>query len=201
MAGTCRSCRTSLTSHPSGILLASRGFKSSQCSESDPRSSVPHLRRSWLAPSEICARTAPPVPPSPARASSPARPPPPPSSPQPTSTLYPSALGFDLARLHSTSPHRLRLGSPLPHIPRDWAHPDHVCAGTRCAPSTSAPGLGLTPTTSAPGLAQPVCTLRRPHRNSSTSIATWVRPPARAINRVECTSAQLSNSMRGTLNA
>jgi hypothetical protein len=34
------------------------------------------------------------------------------------------------------------LGSPLPHLRRDWAHPL----------TTSAPGLGLPPTTSAPGL-------------------------------------------------
>jgi hypothetical protein len=64
------------------------------------------------------------------------------------------------------------LGSPLPHLRRDWAHPDHICAGTGRTPTTSAPGLGsprphlrrdwahpahicagigLTPPTSAPG--------------------------------------------------
>ncbi len=35
-----------------------------------------------------------------------------------------------------------RLGSPLPHLRRDWAHPCHICAGTGLTPATSAPGLG-----------------------------------------------------------
>ncbi len=34
------------------------------------------------------------------------------------------------------------LGSPLPHLHRDWAHPSHICAGTGLPPATSAPGLG-----------------------------------------------------------
>jgi hypothetical protein len=34
------------------------------------------------------------------------------------------------------------LGSPLPHLHRDWARPCHICAGTGLAPATSAPGLG-----------------------------------------------------------
>ncbi len=34
------------------------------------------------------------------------------------------------------------LGSPLPHLRRDWAHPCHICAGTGLTPATSAPGLG-----------------------------------------------------------
>ena len=34
------------------------------------------------------------------------------------------------------------LGSPLPHLHRDWAHPCHICTGTGLAPATSAPGLG-----------------------------------------------------------
>ena len=34
------------------------------------------------------------------------------------------------------------LGSPRPHLCRDWAHPAHICAGTRLTPPTSAPGLG-----------------------------------------------------------
>ncbi len=34
------------------------------------------------------------------------------------------------------------LGSPLPHLRRDWAHPCHICAGTGLTAATSAPGLG-----------------------------------------------------------
>jgi hypothetical protein len=34
------------------------------------------------------------------------------------------------------------LGSPLPHLRRDWAHPCHICTGTGLAPATSAPGVG-----------------------------------------------------------
>ncbi len=34
------------------------------------------------------------------------------------------------------------LGSPLPHLRRDWAHPCHICTGTGLAPATSAPRLG-----------------------------------------------------------
>jgi len=35
-----------------------------------------------------------------------------------------------------------RLGSPCPHLYRDWAHPAHICTGTGLTPPTSAPGLG-----------------------------------------------------------
>jgi hypothetical protein len=38
------------------------------------------------------------------------------------------------------------LGSPPPHLRRDWAHPCHICAGL--TPATSAPGLGPTRATS-----------------------------------------------------
>ena len=34
------------------------------------------------------------------------------------------------------------LGSPRPHLRRDWAHPGHICAGTGLTPPTSAPGQG-----------------------------------------------------------
>jgi hypothetical protein len=34
------------------------------------------------------------------------------------------------------------LGSPLPHLHRDWAHPCHISTGTRPIPATSALGLG-----------------------------------------------------------
>ena len=39
----------------------------------------------------------------------------------------------------------LGLGSPLPHLRRDWAHPCHICAGTGLSPATSAPGPGSMP--------------------------------------------------------
>ena len=68
------------------------------------------------------------------------------------------------------------LGSPPPHLHRDWANPCHICAGNGLTPATSAPGLGeplphlrrdwahpchictgtgLAPATSAPGLGAP----------------------------------------------
>jgi hypothetical protein len=37
---------------------------------------------------------------------------------------------------------RLRLGSPLPHLRRDWAHRCHICTGTGLTAATSALGLG-----------------------------------------------------------
>ncbi len=36
-----------------------------------------------------------------------------------------------------------RVGSPLPHLHRDWGRPSHICTGTGVAPPTSAPGPGL----------------------------------------------------------
>ena len=36
------------------------------------------------------------------------------------------------------------LGSPLPQLRRDWAHPCLICAGTELTPATSAPGLSWT---------------------------------------------------------
>ena len=51
----------------------------------------------------------------------------------------------------TTATSALGLGSPCPHLHRDWAHrcphrdwahPAHVCAGTGLTPPTSAPGLG-----------------------------------------------------------
>ena len=35
------------------------------------------------------------------------------------------------------------LGSPPPHLHRDWARPRHICAGTGLTTPTSAPGLQL----------------------------------------------------------
>jgi hypothetical protein len=34
------------------------------------------------------------------------------------------------------------LGAPLPHLHRDWAHPCHICTETGLTPATSALGLG-----------------------------------------------------------
>jgi hypothetical protein len=47
------------------------------------------------------------------------------------------------------------LGSPLPHLRPDRAHPCHICARTGLTPPTSAPGLGSPLPTSAPGPASP----------------------------------------------
>jgi hypothetical protein len=52
------------------------------------------------------------------------------------------------------------LGSPVPYLHREWAHPAHICAGsaldictgTELTRATSAPGLGSPPGASAPGL-------------------------------------------------
>jgi hypothetical protein len=43
-----------------------------------------------------------------------------------------------ITRAHP-APSALRLGSPLPHLRRDWAHPAHICAATGLTPPTSAP--------------------------------------------------------------
>jgi hypothetical protein len=44
------------------------------------------------------------------------------------------------------------LGSPLPHLRRDWAHPCQICSGTGLTPATSAPGLDPPLSPSAPRL-------------------------------------------------
>ena len=39
-----------------------------------------------------------------------------------------------------------KMGTPRPHLHRDWAHPSRTCDGIGLAPATSAPGpAGLTP--------------------------------------------------------
>jgi hypothetical protein len=53
-------------------------------------------------------------------------------------------------RAAAAAPSAPGLGSPLPHLHRDWAHRCHICTGTELTPATSAPGLRLTPATSAP---------------------------------------------------
>ena len=43
---------------------------------------------------------------------------------------------------HQVRPHPAPgLGSPLPHLHRDWARPGHICRGTGLTHATSAPGL------------------------------------------------------------
>ena len=44
---------------------------------------------------------------------------------------------------------------------RDWAHPCHICTGTRLSPATSAPRLGSPVPTSAPRLGSPLPHLHR----------------------------------------
>jgi hypothetical protein len=56
-------------------------------------------------------------------------------------------LGSPLPHLHRDWARPLAtsapgLGSPRPHLHRDWARPCHICTGTGLAPATSAPGLG-----------------------------------------------------------
>ncbi len=47
--------------------------------------------------------------------------------------------GRTRGRLSTSAP---GLGSPRPHLHRNWAHPSHICTGTGLALPTSAPGLG-----------------------------------------------------------
>ena len=87
------------------------------------------------------------------------------------------------------------LGSPLPHLRRDWAHPFHICTGSGLIPATSAPGLGSPHLTSAPGLGSRLPHLHRdwgsPHPTSAPGLgrpthicAPLISPPAAAAR--EC---------------
>ncbi len=77
------------------------------------------------------------------------------------------------------------LGSPLPHLHRDWARPCHICTGTGLAPATSAPPTfsrsGLTPAASAPALG-----LRRAARSG----AVW-GVSAHSVSRIGSCSSML----------
>ena len=64
-----------------------------------------------------------------------------------------------------------RLGSPLPHLRRDWAHPSHICAGTGRTPATSAPGLGPP----LPHLRRDSARFRRPAACAPPSSSGWAR--------------------------
>ena len=85
------------------------------------------------------------------------------------------------------------LGSPLPHLRRDWARRCYICAGTGLAAATSAPGLGSpwrpsrAPRSAAP---RPTCSSRsrspavRRGRSPATGRAIgrasrWLRSPVR----------------------
>ena len=72
-----------------------------------------------------------------------------------------------ITRAHP-APSALRLGSPLPHLRRDWAHPAHICAAT-----------GLTPPTSAPEPASPL-----PHLQPDSARTPNARTRARTHERV-----------------
>ena len=70
------------------------------------------------------------------------------------------------------------LGSRLPYLLRDWAHPCHICSRTRLDPTTSAPGLGSPLPTSAPGLGKgPAQVLQRDQGVDKGSIDRPLGPP------------------------
>ena len=75
---------------------------------------------------------------------------------QPSS--YPTVQRNGRSRLPALTPPTSApgLGSPRPHLRRDWAPPAHICAGTGLPPPTSAPGLGSPLPTSVPGLGSPL---------------------------------------------
>ena len=56
---------------------------------------------------------------------------------KPSNTLAHICTGAGLTAATST----LGLGSPMPHLHRDSAHPYHICTGTALGLATSAPGL------------------------------------------------------------
>jgi hypothetical protein len=71
------------------------------------------------------------------------------------------------------------LGSPLPHLLRDWAHPSHIYSGTWLAPATSAPGLGSPlPHLLRVGLGSPLPHLLRDGLGSPLPhlLRDWARP-------------------------
>ena len=46
-------------------------------------------------------------------------------------------------RADRLQPRKPGLGSPLPHLRWDWAHPCHICTGIGHTVATSAPGLDI----------------------------------------------------------
>jgi hypothetical protein len=76
------------------------------------------------------------------------------------------------------------LGSLLPHLHRDWAHPTHICTGTGSRPCRIWTGSGLARATSAPGLGSlaPLTHLhrdwaRRCHTCTGTELARPISAP------------------------
>ena len=86
-------------------------------------------------------------------------------------------LGSPLPHLHRDWAHPPTtstpgLGAPLPHLRRDWAHPCNICVGTgpallRCHICTVWGPTGLTPPTSAPGLGCESGPLQQPSRRQT----------------------------------
>jgi len=76
------------------------------------------------------------------------------------------------------------LGSPLPHLHRDWARPCHICTGTGLAPchicTGTAPGRGSPHATSAPGRGSPLPHLQwdgaHPYHSAARPSACSARP-------------------------
>jgi hypothetical protein len=102
----------------------------------------------------------------------------------------PRLLGFR----PSFRPSASGLGSPLPHLHRDWAHPCHICSGIGDACSASAlhsalrhrdwahpchicTGTGLTPATSAQAQLKADAVCRR-ERQRCAAPSQAQRPPA-----------------------
>jgi hypothetical protein len=91
----------------------------------------------------------------------------------------PSAQGRGLAPAASTP----GLGSALPRLRRDWAHPYHICTGTGLSPATSAPGRGSSlPATVALGLCSPLPHVRRDRARPCLPQLHWDWTPCRLQN-------------------
>ena len=78
------------------------------------------------------------------------------------------------------------LGSPRPHLRRDWAHPAPICAGTELAPAHICAGTGLMPacTCTAMASAAPPTSAPRPSPSPPTPapvlsprVLCWNRAP------------------------
>ena len=62
-----------------------------------------------------------------------------------TTRSSPASCGPPAYRVSPTNvavPRLLGLGSPLPHLYGDWAHPGHICTGTGLAPAHICTGTG-----------------------------------------------------------
>ncbi len=90
------------------------------------------------------------------------------------------------------------LGSPLPHLrrdwDRDWAHPCHICTGTGLTPATSARETGLTAAISARGPGSP---LPRPHGRLGSPLPYLQGDPARPCHICPRTGLTAATSAPG----